>query len=1192
MGEAWPIMVETVFSPENEVVVAGAGTGKTYALVRAYLITLLGLEGSQGPVPPRRLLAITFTEKAAAEMRTRVLAALSHLIRGETDKTPLQGWPQDALNERMPDAHTLEILRRDLAFAPITTFHSFCAQILREYALALGIDPTFGILEPAEAEALMKEAAEAVLLDALANGDAEVAELAARFQLRRMGRGQGLADHLVAVHDALAERGLGPEDLRAAHGDEHPVQKSVQHPAISARDDEILKQAFEDARQALLALADGGDKKPTAKALERVADLQPLVAALKQATSEQDEEWEVRVAHAFTALRRKAGGNWGNRELRGRLMAAIAILGQRLVDLVTVPQARVVCRMVVKLHERAQLDKAVRNAWSFGDLLLHARRLLAEHASIRARIKARFVRVFVDEFQDTSPIQEDIVAWLSEVPHEGTRIEPKSRAMAQVPLEKGRLFVVGDPKQSIYGFRGADVALFDETRRVVVEGNAATGSTGRVTPLQTCRRCRPGIIEVVNRVAAMTLPHEGSADGIPFSDSDRLVPHRAGGPRAGARWQVVVDEARDRPVALAIGIANAIDDCLQKEIPVGEVGEERALRPGDIAILVRRIAAAGPMLRALLRLGIPAQVVGGEGFFGRQEIMDLVAGMQLVADPSDELATLTVLRSPLVAFPDAELLPLLEGLPDWKGGLSWKEVVHGANHGPVNESARQRVNGLDALLVDLRKALPTTRLVRILDGLIDETPMAQALGLSPDAVAQWANVHQLRRLCEGKPGEGIERIARLWDALDDPPRLGLADSLPTDLDAVRLMTIHQAKGLEFPMVVLADTEARPRVESSDVLFDPDVGLAVSHRGRPIAACAPDKKAERQIAPTALDRVRMRRQERDEAEMARLLYVALTRARDRLFFVESIQAKARRGGKHLKALLHRAVALEPEAFDQLLPGDALLPAPRPPRALPHEEKALLPRESLPLIQAGRRRMAVSALATDGDLPVSTRVHSERLAAWVSESKGSDPLLHRERAKQWGIEAHALFAHLAEMESPDLWSSPDRNDLAEAFFRARGTRQPDGSFPSEEIVRRVFETLNNQLAPHWPEVHGVSTELPVRLELGHGHLVEGVADLVVWRNEGPLVVEVKSTDGEYRAKSSWVQAALYAAALAHTRPGKGQGENWPSLAYAVWLLGDPHPQESVELDAGLVQALTAAAVAAANAVASVDSQPGRG
>jgi ATP-dependent helicase/nuclease subunit A len=271
---------------------------------------------------------------------------------------------------------------------------------------------------------------------------------------------------------------------------------------------------------------------------------------------------------------------------------------------------------------------------------------------------------------------------------------------------------------------------------------------------------------------------------------------------------VVVDEAPDRSLAVATGVANAIREALDEGLPVGDPDAERALRPGDIAVLVRRIAVAGPVLRALLRLGVPAQVLGGEGFFGREEIMDLIAGLQLVADPADELATLTVLRSPLVAFPDAELLPLLDGIPQWKAGLSWDQVMAGVQAGGVEEGAAQRVLRLDGLLKKLRTDLSQKRLVQVLDQLIDGTDFVAATGLCPDAAARWANVHQLRRLCEGPQGAGIQRIARLWEALDDPPRLGLADTLPADLDAVRLITIHQAKGLEFPVVVLADTEAK------------------------------------------------------------------------------------------------------------------------------------------------------------------------------------------------------------------------------------------------------------------------------------------------------------------------------------------------------------------------------------------------
>jgi ATP-dependent exoDNAse (exonuclease V) beta subunit len=391
----------------------------------------------------------------------------------------------------------------------------------------------------------------------------------------------------------------------------------------------------------------------------------------------------------------------------------------------------------------------------------------------------------------------------------------------------------------------------------------------------------------------------------------------------------------------------------------------------------------------------------------------------------------------------------------------------------------------------------------------------------------------------------------------------LADSLPADLDAIRLMTIHQAKGLEFPVVVMADTEARPRPETSDVLFDPDVGLAVSHRGRPIAACAPDKKNDKEAAPTALDRVRARKRQRDEAEMARLLYVALTRARDHLFFVEGISARGRQGGKHLKALLHRAEGMNPEAFEKILPGRTLLPEHRPARPLPHEKKAILherPRAETP---RGRQRVAFSKVAHGQHPPIPTHALAQRVHRPQGLEDANAPGDLRDLARLWGIEGHALFAHLAEMEAPAAWTREAIATTADAFFRSRGGSSIEAGPLMEALIDRVAHTLKNQLEPLWTEATGLSTEVPLTFFPDDTRVVEGQADLIVWRDKGPLVVELKTSDAEYRAGASWIQAGLYAAALSR---GLGTG-----TSYAVWLLGHPQSQPEIELLPEHVEAL---------------------
>jgi ATP-dependent exoDNAse (exonuclease V) beta subunit len=321
-------------------------------------------------------------------------------------------------------------------------------------------------------------------------------------------------------------------------------------------------------------------------------------------------------------------------------------------------------------------------------------------------------------------------------------------------------------------------------------------------------------------------------------------------------------------------------------------------------------------------------------------------------------------------------------------------------------------------------------------------------------------------------------------------------------------------------------------------------------------------------------------------MARLLYVALTRARDHLFFVESVQAKARRGGQHLKALLYRAEGLNPEAFEKLLPGKSLLPVPGPARPLPHEIAADPKPQPIPTLrhldftESSPRRFAISEVDVPRVLPIPALPQAHRLSvppALKSEEDGAD---FRGAARRWGNLSHTFFAYMAQMEAPALWRGAALAQHADAFFRINAPAASgfgDVAASREVLVERAGTTLSTQLAPLLTEGQGLSVELPLFWSPHDKLALEGQADLVVWQKDRPLVVELKTSDGEYRAAGSWLQAALYAAALAHhlERP----------TAYAVWHLGNPEKEEQVDLEPSHLQALS-------NLLAQVDPPIGRG
>lgn len=1137
---------------ENEVVVAGAGTGKTHTLVNAYLFTLLGLDGTGEAKPPSRVLAITFTDKAAAEMRRRVALRLQALSRNPNDDEFVVARAK-ALAVAMPKPDLAAELESHLPSAPISTFHALCGTLLRDLALQAGIDPGFAILDNTAERELLQESAEAVVLDGLAAADPEVAALTARFQLRRVGFAQGLVDGLVAVHTLLAERGLAPEDIA-------PVV-----PAALAEERLLLRR--QALRESMTALRDGTrGAKPFAVA--RVRQAIEAYRPLAEAMDDPNEAAEFAVAQRFVEMREPLRKHFGDRYVADlRLTAAKHLdeLGAALCDRVTAGEADAIQRLLARLHERVEREKNARGVLGFGDLLLRCRDLLRDQPAVRARVKARFDRILVDEYQDTSPVQEDLVALIAEEPSRGDRPPGRGPLMGRLHLGAGRLFVVGDPKQSIYGFRGADARLFSHTLDVVTNGTDEVPATGTRRPLAKSFRSRPAILSLVNLVADATLG-EG-AYGVEMLPEDHLMPSRAGGEVAGALWRPEPSEVMTLDQAEAIVIARKIRELLDEGLVVGD--EDEPCRARDIAVLVRRAKAAGPIARALAYEGVPAQITGGEGFFARPEVMDVVAALRLVVEPQDELATLTVLRSPLVALPDDAIVALLDGAEGWREGLSWQLVREAAAKAPLDDDERGRVRRFDELLTRLRSRVHELPVSRMVDAIIDEGGYDLAVGVETDAAERMANLTKLRALSEGVPGDAIAHIGRLWDFLDDPPQEGLAAVTDPDVDAVKIMTIHQAKGLEFPIVVIADAGSRPPSLPCVVDFEPELGLAVSHKARGISPCAPEGSTALPENRPALERVRRLRKEREMSELSRLLYVALTRARDQVFFVGE---ERKQGAPSLRRFLERARSRHRGAFDQLLPLVRVPPVPGPPRPLPVSRLPDLAPVTAPPTR-GPTRFVPSALVRSFDEEGRPEGATE---GRVTEGLDLDPD-EIAAAKRRGRLAHVLLARVGERA--DVALLDDEGGLRRALesaLRSEGELVLD--VETERLLAKVERTLRGPVRELLARGYSLSFEEPLRYVHSEGAVLQGAADLVARAPGDVLVVDLKSSARGSRSFGTRLQLSAYAAALLASERTQ--------VRYTAWVFGDAHPREAVRFDEAARHQLDLALSPAARETAPAD------
>jgi ATP-dependent exoDNAse (exonuclease V) beta subunit len=528
--------------------------------------------------------------------------------------------------------------------------------------------------------------------------------------------------------------------------------------------------------------------------------------------------------------------------------------------------------LVSEAERRYAAAKRAARALDFDDLLVEARDLLTRDAALRAELRTRLRALLVDEYQDVNGVQQALLDLLAGAGLEGDPPGPVAVA-------------VGDLKQSIYRFRGADVGVFAG----VVERLGAPGGSGRVLRLTENHRSSGAILELVNAVSEVALrPPPGLAPRpyeIRFEPGDRLLARRP--PRPAAATDLLVDgqpgNAEARREREAAALAERIRAVVSGRAGVavmerGPDGQERPRRPrhGDVAVLLRRLTALGPYERALRAAGIPLKVARGGGFYQAAEVRDLAELLASLFDPRDEAAWAALLRSPLCAVRDGSLVQLAAfGLP------RLAELGGEALHGPARPGGPPALPEEEA--ARLLRFLSTWRRLRavrdrlrpdeLLSAAAEALDLEAALLAAPDGERRRRNLQKaiaLARAFGRRGGSGAELAARWRELASRPPREPEADL--DGGDSVAILTIHQAKGLEWPVVLVPDLGARPRSDADRAALDA--------AGRVCAAWY-DPAAEAFRTTASLAEAREEGRRGASAEARRLLYVALTRARDHL-----------------------------------------------------------------------------------------------------------------------------------------------------------------------------------------------------------------------------------------------------------------------------------------------------------------------
>lgn len=861
-------------------VTANAGSGKTRVLVNRYCDLV-----EFGGVMPRDIAAITFTEKAAAELRSRIAAAFEERL-GDPDRR--ERW------ERLKSA------REDLTSAVVATIHGFCAQLLREFPIETDVPPNFTVLSGYERSRLLEESIAETIERGLDDGDGgseasgggASGPASAAYQVaRRIGREKmeeilrmmlGKREvieysrrHGVLALDREATLELWRRELESA------VREILLDDRTSSAIDRLVSVLKPAERERALGLLRGirgsGDIR---RVIADARDLVTEILCTKEAKGIRKGSYAI-TKDEFPLLEEPITRVMASWRRAPRLFSGEA---EPEHDPQLLWDARILLALYDEILRGYDARKNAVGALDFEDLQL---RLLAalERPEAAARVARRFRYLMIDEFQDTNELQLAI-----------------ARHML-ADLRFGNLCIVGDRKQSIYGFRNADVAVFEQANREILEANAAGGFGGTdllfrgepVPPrtleeslgmigLDASFRLLPSICAYVNAACAPLI--EGSAgDGVIY---EPLVCARVS-EGEGRVEMLLTDPPREAernapepagelhpaepPPTEAEMIARRILSLVEGDGVVWEPGPDgveapRAPRFTDVAILCRKRSQFPAIERALRGYGIPFITFGGVGFYRTQEIYDLLNYLRALIDPHDEIALIGLFRSPYFCVSDAELFRLRPPRRGEETSGLWDRAERRAGSGAAEPALRRAVE----MIADDRSMAGRVPISMLIRRIVERTGWRGAVIGAERGEQNLANVEKLIEIAREFEGRGFTNlfdfVERITELVEREELEGEA-VVTSGRDAVRLMTMHGAKGLEFPIVILPSLHSRVR-PPSEPYFDKKLGFGWNW-----------KFNRREHRPAATVLMAIREGARNRAEEARLFYVAATRARDHL-----------------------------------------------------------------------------------------------------------------------------------------------------------------------------------------------------------------------------------------------------------------------------------------------------------------------
>jgi len=830
------------------LVEAGAGSGKTAVMAGRVALLLAG------GVEPRSIAAITFTELAASELLARVRDFVDALVDGDVPVELRPALPE-GLSAAQRDA--LEIACRNIDEITCSTIHGFCQRLVKPYPVEADIDPGAGLLDSIEADLLFEDVVDDWLRENL--GGAE-GTLLAELVYRSPNRAVTLVKRSAAVlrdhRDACAPpaEAIPPlvEAFRTAAAD---FESFVESAAAQEEESVRVAECFAEMAGAIAEAAAAGEPAALVRILTSQAAPELCTTSGSFRKYQKKGKWQ---AAAKAAGLSKTDAETLNAQADA-LNTACCQSWSHLLEAAAGQVLHELLNLARPIADRYRERKRIAAYLDFDDLIISARNLLRGHSEVRLALSQRFRHLLVDEFQDTDPDQTEIFWRLCGDPTLGEDADWRTFA-----IRPGALFLVGDPKQAIYRFRGADVAAYLEARDAFLKR-----SPDDVLSISTNFRSCGSILTFVNECFE---PHL-SADGQPgFTSLDPFHPDREPGPCVAAldvacgneEGKASSETQRDcEAEAVAELCARLIGS---HSITDRRAGGTRPCRPGDIALLAPTGAELWRYEEALERHGVPVSTQAGKGLYRRQEIQDLIAITRVLADGRDRLALAALLRGPLVGLTEEQLLDIVwtqprePGQPDVPARLG----VHVDLEHVQDSHARDVLGKLQMLRMRINSTTPHELLSEAVDVLRVRPILVQRHGRQ--AERPLANVDLFLSLARPYAVRGLrafsDAMRAAWEDGSRAPE-GRPDAQE---EAVALYTIHASKGLEWAVVVPINTMTK--VTNFD---DPIVERGTGRVFMPVMG----------VAPPGYDVVRDAELRELERERERLWYVAATRARELL-----------------------------------------------------------------------------------------------------------------------------------------------------------------------------------------------------------------------------------------------------------------------------------------------------------------------